>query len=120
MSADEQDQQPLLIPAAPALATIETEELDRDIASLRGVVFWVVVGLLFITVALNLFLWRQVQNVRSELIAERRQIEEYSKADPAVRDLMLRLRAFAATHPDFQPIMAKYGPAPTNVPAGKK
>lgn len=119
MTSDEQDQ-PMLIPAAPAPATIETEELDRDIATLRGVVFWVIVGLLLLSLAVNLFLWRQVRNVRAEMIAEQRQVDDYAKADPAVRDLMRRLHAFAASHPDFQPIMAKYGPPQTNAPAAKK
>jgi hypothetical protein len=116
----EENEQPLLIPETPVAPSFDTEELDRDIAWLRAIVFWVIVGLLLLTVAVNLFLWRQVQNVRAEIAAERRHIEEYSKADPAVRDLMRRLHAFAATHPDFQPIMAKYGPVPTNTAPARK
>jgi hypothetical protein len=111
---NEENEQPLLIPETPVTPSFDTEELDRDIAWLRGIVFWVVAGLLLLTLAVNLFLWRQVQGVRAEIVAQRKYIDEYSKADPAVRDLMRRLQAFALTHPDFQQVMAKYGATSTN------
>ena len=109
--------QPSLLPGTPSNAPVETERLEAELESLRGVVFRVVVGLLILAVAVNVFLWRQVHMVRAQLAAGQKQVAEYQKAEPAVRDLLARLHAFAATHPDFQPIMSKYAGAPTNAPA---
>jgi hypothetical protein len=115
-----EEEQPMLIPEGEATSAPDTEQLDRDIASLRGLIFWVVAGLLLLSAAVNLYLWRQVKNVRNEIAAEQRQVDDYAKADPAIRDLMQRLQTFAASHPDFQPVMAKYAAAATNAAAAKK
>lgn len=109
MSADEQ-------PVTDAETQPEpgTEALDRDVAGLRAALFWIVAGLLALTAAFVVYLAQQIANVRAEIDAQRRRIAEYHQLEPQVKDLITRLHSFAATHPDFQPIMAKYGPAPTN------
>ncbi len=105
-----------LVPDAPG-----HEQIERDVASLYSVVTMVVLGLLMLSAAVNVFIWRQVKVVRGQLAEEQRQIEAYNRADPAVRDLMKRLQSFAAKNPDFQPIMARYAAAPeTNAAAKKK
>lgn len=113
------DEQPMLIPQSPLESAPDHSELENDLISLRAIVFRVVIGLLILTTGINLFIWRQVRIVRTQLADERRQIEEYQKADPAIRDLMRRLQVFAASHPDFQPIIGRYNVS-SNTTATKK
>ncbi len=107
------------LPAAPADEPAVPEQIERDLASLQSVVTMIVAGLLILTVAVNVFIWRQVRVVRNQLADERRQIDEYNRADPAVRDLLRRLQAFAASNPDFQPVIARYAEPSTNQAAPK-
>lgn len=113
------DEQPMLIPQSPAETAPDHSELENDLISLRAIVFRIVIGLLLLTTGVNLFIWRQTRIVRTQLADQQRQIDEYQKADPAIRDLIRRLQVFAASHPDFQPIMARYA-TPTNTSAAKK
>ena len=86
----------------------DLEDLGRDIASLRSLVMLVLGGLLLLSLAVNIFMWRQVRIVRTQLHDERTQIARFQKAEPAIHDFFKKLQAFAAVHPDFQPIVRKY------------
>src|SRR5512135_1573296 len=78
--------------------------------------------LVFITSAvLTFFLWRQWVWVKRDLAGAapaRQMVAEFQKANaPAMNSFVSKITEYGRTHPDFAPIMAKYGlkPAiPTN------
>ena len=116
---DEQDSfgMPAENPASPAP---EIEELGREIASVRSLIAVVLAGLLVLSLAVNVFMWRQVRIVRAQMQDERNHIARFQQAEPAIHDFFRRLQAFAASNPDFQPILRKYSvvgkPPGTNAP----
>src|SRR5438128_955740 len=98
-------------PGASTLA-----ELKEECAGLRRQTNMLQVGLLVTSLTLTAYLG--VQNVRAgkELEASR-QILEASRQEMAnIQVLVTRLNEYSRTHPDFVPILTKYGirQSPTN------
>jgi hypothetical protein len=96
-----------------------TPDLAPQLQSLRlglviGLVCSVAIGL-----SLGLFLYGQHRIVKKNLSDAQKFIDDYNtNAVPTLRSLQQNLQAYAATHPDLLPVLAKYGVAPTNRPAG--
>jgi hypothetical protein len=98
-------------------------ELQAQYEQLRHLVASVLILVLVISGTLNLYLLRQWQSSRKDLAAIRPQaaqmIAEYQKVSgPLMNDFVKKLNDYGRTHPDFAPILAKYGikPAtPTNI-----
>lgn len=71
------------------------------------------VALLLLSGAVLVFLFRQVSMVQKELDAATALVEDYqTKRGPLITNLVTRLQGFAQTHPDFNPILERYGIGP--------
>ena len=102
----------------------ENSSAEQTIASLQEqlnalrkcftITLWV---LLFFTAAIDLYLVRQVMNVRGALGPQTAVIEQFKTSElPNITKFTENLKAYAQTHPDINPILAKYGLSITNAP----
>lgn len=113
-----EDNQPERSPALPAapLAPVSVamiEALQQQCQDLRVLLNAACVALLFLTLAVNVFVGKQTRVVRDQLGELRpkfNKIEsEFQKIrEPEYRRFSGRLQQYAMTHPDFQPIMDRY------------
>ena len=102
-------------------ATSGLEELRAQYDALSHLVVSLLVLLLIVSGSFNLFLLRQVKYARTDLQAVRPQITqmlaEYNKVSaPAIQNLIKQLTDYGRTHPDFVPILTKYGLKPGITP----
>lgn len=72
-------------------------------------------ALIILAGALDVFLYKNMRLVRFQLPSQRegtiRFMQEFHKRDdPTIRAFITRLQEFAATNPDFQPILEQYRP----------
>jgi hypothetical protein len=100
------------ISSTPSPAQPETADLQAQVDSLHSLLTSVLVLVLILSGALNLYLWRQYQFSNADLRAARPQIEqmaaEWSKTSATMQDFIRRLADYNRTHADFAPIANKY------------
>jgi hypothetical protein len=93
-------------------------DLHQEIQSLRTLVVGALMALLMLSVAVNVFLWRQTVLVRDELANVRKIANglaaEFEKKAVLINTFLTGLREYTKDHPDFAPILQKY-----NVPPGR-
>ncbi len=91
---------------------------------LRHLIASVLILVLVISGTLGIYLLRQWQSSRKDLAVIRPQaaqmIAEYQqKSGPLMSDFVKKIADYGRTHPDFTPVLAKYGlrpGGPTNTP----
>ena len=93
-------------------------EVDRrrlQTAQLSVLILATILSLLVMSLGVNLFIFKQMRGARMQLaaarVAARNLAEQYQVKEPAMRQFIQALQAFAATHPDFLPILERYRPA---------
>jgi len=91
----------------------ELQELRTQYQSLRQVVSALLVLVLIISGALDIYLLRQWKMARAELQRRGPQVTafvaEYNRVSaPAITDFVKRLIDYEKTHPDFTQILTKY------------
>jgi hypothetical protein len=99
-------------PTAPSQHALPEDSLSRR---LDGLIRLYSLGTLVLTVfcgAMALFAFRECSVARIELQARLEQIRvarrDYSTREPLLRDFTARLKAFAATHPDFSRVLTNH------------
>jgi hypothetical protein len=102
----------------------DVTELQNQLASLRSLVISVLVLILVISGTLNLYLLRQVRDGRRDLMGIRPQVmqmvAEYNKVHaPLMKEFVEKVTEYSKTHPDFAPILAKYGIKPNATPTAQ-
>ncbi|MEI9959661.1 MAG: hypothetical protein WDM76_00615 [Limisphaerales bacterium] len=108
-----------LTPAAP-------EDLSAQIAALRRQVFTLLLALIVVSGTLTVYLYRQARLTGKDLANLQPQAKQvitaFNQNRAAMESFMQQLNAYALTHPDFQPVLRKYGwaPAASTNPAPKK
>ena len=100
----------------------EVQELRAQCQSLRQVISALLVLVLMISGALDIFLLRQFRMARAEVQRRGPQVTqfvaEYNRVSvPAISEFLKRLNEYEKAHPDFGPILVKYG-LKSNVPTG--
>jgi len=101
-------------PAAPVTTPSPESDLQAQVDSLQRTVTLILVLTIIVCGALMLFVRRQANLTGSELAIlrpQKAQIDaQYQKLiGPDVETFGRKLAEYGATHPDFAPIMAKYG-----------
>jgi hypothetical protein len=106
----------------------EIQELQTQCLWLRKQIQTVLILAIIVSATLCLFMMRQVRYTGSDLKGIRPQAEqvivEYNKiSGPSMDNFVRNIAAYGQAHPDFAPIMAKYGltgaPPPANPAAPK-
>ncbi len=98
-------------------------DLREQYEALRHLVVSLLILVIIISGTLNIYLLRQYRTVSKDLAGIRPQaaqmIAEYQKVSgPLMNDFVKKITEYGRTHPDFAPVLAKYGlkPAgPTNL-----
>jgi glutamate/tyrosine decarboxylase-like PLP-dependent enzyme len=101
------------------------QSLRDEVCALRTLVSATALALLLLSFGINGYLYYQDQILRKELDVAKRMAREFDTVkQPMVDTFVTRLRDFALSHPDLNPILDKYGiraapsaPAPASAPA---
>ena len=105
------------IPQRPDPYAGNAGSLEEQIRSLRSTVAFLLIACCCLGAGFGLFLWRQVAQMKFQVVESQRAVIDYnSNALPRIRWFVNNLQTFAKTNPDFNPILAKYGLLPTNLP----
>lgn len=93
-----------------------TNELADQIVALRRQTFTLLLALTMVSATLTGFLYIQQRHTGKDLEAVRPQatqiIQAFAQNGQNIQNFVKQLAAFGVTHPDFQPILKKYGIAP--------
>jgi hypothetical protein len=99
-------------------------DIAEQIDALRRQTFTLLLALIIVSGTLTGFLYLQQRHAGKDLEAIKPQatqiIQAYSQNGQNIQNFVKQLAAFGAAHPDFQPILKKYGIAPTNAAVPKK
>ena len=95
-------------------------DLNSEIAALRTQVFTLLVALIIVSGTLTVYLYRQASSLRKDIDAIAPQAQQIITAFNKNQTLMVNfvnaLVAYGQTHPEFRPVLLKYGITPP--PAG--
>jgi hypothetical protein len=102
---------------------MSTENNSSEISVLRNQVFVLLVALIVISGTLTVYLFRQASMAGKDLEQLKPQatqvINGFNQNQQLMVNFINQLVAYGQTHPDFKPVLAKYGIAPVpGVPAG--
>jgi hypothetical protein len=103
-----QPSQPASTPAQPSLV-----EVQAQCASLASLLNSVLILIVVLAGAVDLFLVRQVKGTRADLNAARYYVAQLARNGQAIDAFAQKLAEYAKTHADYMPIAGKYGLKPT-------
>ncbi|MDB6112802.1 MAG: hypothetical protein JWR69_4552 [Pedosphaera sp.] len=94
-------------------------DLQAEVQSLRSVVVGALLALVIIGISLNAFMMRQASMAGNQAAEAQKFVDEFNTVNiPAAREFWSKLTDYSKTHPDFAPVMTKFGPffqvPPTN------
>jgi hypothetical protein len=105
-------QSDLLQPTPPERGSESVEDLRREMGGLRRLVNLALAAVLLFSVAINLFLGKQMRLVRSKVRESQpvvqRMAAEFNRKEHAMRDFVGALQSYALAHPDFLSVLSKY------------
>jgi hypothetical protein len=91
-------------------------ELTDQIVALRHQVFSLLLALVVVSGTLTVYLYRQASLTGRDIAAIKPQamqiIRAFSENRVGMENFVKQLTAYGSTHPDFQPILRKYGIVP--------
>ncbi len=86
---------------------------NSEISALQRQVFSLLVALLIVSGTLTTYLYRQASLTSKDLEAIKPQAQQiigvYNQNQKLMMDFVSQLAAYGQTHPDFRPVLAKYG-----------
>jgi hypothetical protein len=91
-----------------------SEDLQAQVTSLRSLVNTLLILVIVVSGTLNIYFWRQYRTSKGDLNAINQQaptiINDYNtKQGPMMDEFIKKIAEYGRTHPDFAPIMTKYG-----------
>jgi len=88
-------------------------EVPDQIAALQRQVFTLLLALIVVSGTLTVYLFQQATIARHDIAGLKPQatkvIDTYNQNRAEIQSFVQQLAAFGKTHPDFQPILKKYG-----------
>ena len=91
---------------------------NTEIAALKNQVFTLLVALIVVSGTLTVYLYRQVSLAGKDLAQGQQLSAMLNTNEVAVSTFVTKLVAYGEKHPDFVPVLKKYGIAPVaGVPA---
>ncbi|MGO9003801.1 MAG: hypothetical protein ACLQHM_17710 [Limisphaerales bacterium] len=100
--------------------SLQTELMDQVVA-LRHQVFTLLLALVVVSGTLTVVLYRQARLTGKDIDMIKHQatqiIEAFKRDRPGMEAFVKQLTTYGNTHPDFQPILRKYGVVPQSQPA---
>lgn len=93
-----------------------TSDTNPEISSLRNQVFTLLVALIVVSGTLTVYLYRQASVSRKDLDAMEPQakqvIDAFNQNQKLMLDFINQLITYSQAHPEFKPVLAKYGIVP--------
>jgi type II secretory pathway component PulF len=94
------------------------ENTNSEIAALKNQVFTLLVALIVVSGTLTVYLYRQASMAGKDLAQGQQLGTVLSQNEAAVSGFVTKLVAYGERHPDFVPVLKKYGISPVKgVPA---
>jgi len=97
-----------------------TPDTNSEIAALKRQVFSLLTALIVVSGTLTVYLYRQASLMGKDLAAIRPQATQivtvFNKNQGLMSNFVNQLVEYGKTHPDFRPILMKYGVNPPSVP----
>jgi hypothetical protein len=88
-------------------------EISDQICALQRQVFTLLLALIVVSGTLTVFLYRQASITRRDIAGIKPQatqlINAFKQNSPGVQVFVNQLIAYGQTHPDFRPVLQKYG-----------
>jgi hypothetical protein len=102
---------------------ISPAESSGEMAAIQRQMFTLLLALIIVSGTLAVYLYNQGRIARKDIDALSRQdgpvIKIFQENQPMIVNFAKQLAVYAETHPDFRPILFKYGimqPGPASVP----
>lgn len=97
-------------------SSVSLELLQRQLEVLRTLFTTALLALILLSLGVTLFVAKQMRMVRAQLDDQRPNVTKLATdyrnvSEPLIRNFTSRLQGFAATNPDFKPILDRYRPA---------
>jgi hypothetical protein len=94
----------------------QNADLESRFQGLKQLFYYALFALIVTSVAVNIYLGKQMRLARAQLAEQRQSIgrlaeDFYNASEPLIRDFSVAMQSFAATNKDFAPIFDKYRPA---------
>ena len=101
----------------------DANDLQAQCDALRHLVVSILILVIVISGTFNIYLLRQWRSVSKDLAGIRPQatqmIAEYQKVSaPVMNDFVKKITDYGRTHPDFAPVLTKYGLKPAGPTGG--
>jgi hypothetical protein len=89
-----------------------SSDLRQEVQQIYRLVVVGLAALVILGLGVNVFFLKQFLTARTQLASTRIVVEnlsaQYRQKEPAMRQFVVALQTFAATHPDFQPTLQRY------------
>ena len=99
-------------PRPAMFPTAALQELEQKFQDLRTLFTAGLVALLVLSCSLNLFLAKQMRQVRTKVTESRpivaRVQAEFQRKEPRMKDFINALQSYSASNRDFQPVIDRY------------
>ena len=97
---------------------------NSEISTLRNQVFVLLIALIVVSGTLAVYMFRQASLMRKDIDGFKQQTQQifmaYNQNKALIGNFESQLIAYGKTHPDFVPILAKYGLVQQQAPAAPK
>ena len=100
-------------------------DLNSEISALRQQVYVLLIALIVVSGTLSVYLYRQASITGKDIDAIKPQAQQiigaFNQNQKLMIDFVNQLVVYGQTHPDFRPVLLKYGiqPPPSGTPAPK-
>jgi hypothetical protein len=96
------------LPSEPKNETVSSEV----VAALQRQVFALLVALIVVSGTLSAYLYRQTSVMGKDIDQMRPTVMSFATNQPTYINFLNHLGAYGQTHPEFRPLLAKYGIVP--------
>lgn len=108
----------------PTPTTTDTHDLQAQCDALRQLIVSVLILLIVISGTFTIYLLRQYRTTNADLaVAEpqfKTEMAQFSRVDAFMNEFVQKLVEYSRTHPEFTPVLTKYGIKPVPMPSQKK
>jgi len=110
---EQKPEQPDLLQQRPTMfQPVTVGELEQQCQDLKTLLTATFVALLVLSASVNLFLAKQMRQVRAKVAESRPVIKrmeaEFRSKEPNMKNFLNALQSFAASNRDFQPVLDRY------------
>lgn len=107
------EHQPDLLQSSPVAGVFRAlDELRGQYHGLQRLLNVALAAMLALSLALNLFLGKQMRLVRAKVRESRPVVQrlaaEFGRKEPSMQSFVSALQSYAITHPDFYSVLSKY------------